>query len=183
MSKGKVILGEKRFALTLERICQQLIERYDSFENTCIIGIQERGAVFSDRIVDMLRSKGLTLFEYGKVDISFHRDDFRRREFPITPSVTEIDFLIEGKDVLLIDDVLYTGRSVHAAISSLQQFGRPSKVELLALVDRRFNRHFPIKTDFVGITVDAIEEAYVKVEWQHTNGKDQVKFFSKKEAS
>ena len=183
MSKGKVILGSKKFSLTLERICQQLIERYDAFDDTCIIGIQERGAVFSDRIVDMLREKGITSFQYGKIDISFHRDDFRRRDFPITPSVTEVDFIIEDKNVLLVDDVLYTGRSVHAAMSALQQFGRPARIELLALVDRRFNRHFPIRTDFVGITVDAIEDAYVKVEWAGSNGKDQVKFFSKKESS
>lgn len=183
MSKGKVILNEKKFALTLERICQQLIERYDLFENTCIIGIQDRGAIFSDRIVDLLRQKGYTSFKYGKLDISFHRDDFRRREVPITPSQTDIEFIVEDKDVLLIDDVLYTGRSVHAAMSALQQFGRPARIELLALVDRRFNRHFPIQADFEGISVDAIEEAYVKVEWSHLNGRDQIKFFSKKEPS
>ena len=183
MSKGKVILNEKRFVLTLERICQQLVERYDDFEDVCIIGMQERGAILSDRIVSMLRAKGFSNFKYGKLDISFHRDDFRRRSNPIAPSKTEIDFIIEEKDVLLIDDVLYTGRSVHAAMSALQQFGRPNRIELLALVDRRFNRHFPIKTDFVGITVDAIDDAYVKVEWSHMNGKDQIKFFSKKESS
>ena len=183
MSQGRVILKEKRFALTLERICQQLIERYDDFADTCIIGMQERGAIFSDRIVSLLKEKGVNSFEYGKLDISFHRDDFRRREVPIAPSKNEIEFIIEDKDVLLIDDVLYTGRSVHAAMAALQQFGRPARIELLALVDRRFNRHFPIKTDFVGITVDAIEEAFVKVEWKHLNGKDQIKFFSKKESS
>ena len=176
-------MNEKRFALTLERICQQLIERYDDFHGVCVIGIQERGAIFSDRIVRLLHDKGIASFQYGKLDISFHRDDFRRREFPIKPSVTDINFIIEDKEVLLIDDVLYTGRSVHAAMSALQQFGRPKRIELLALVDRRFNRHFPIKTDFEGITVDAIEEAYVRVEWSHLNGKDQIKFFSKKESS
>ena len=85
--------------------------------------------------------------------------------------------------VLLVDDVLYTGRSVHAAMSALQQFGRPARIDLLSLVDRRFNRHFPIRTDFLGLTVDAIDEAYVKVEWSHIDGKDQIKLFSKKESS
>ena len=183
MTKGRVILNEKKFALTLERLCQELIERFENFDEVCIIGIQERGAVFSDRIVEMLRQKGIDSFKYGKLDISFHRDDFRRRDFPIKPSVTDIEFIIEDKEVLLIDDVLYTGRSVHAAMTALQQFGRPSRIELLALVDRRFNRHFPIKADFEGITVDAIEDDYVKVEWRQINGKDQIKFFSKKEPS
>lgn len=183
MSRTRIILNEKKFGLTLGRICEQLIERYDQFENTCIIGIQDRGAIFSDRIVALLKEKGITNYDYGKVDISFYRDDFRKRDTPIAPKPMEIDFYIEDKKVLLIDDVLYTGRSVHAAISALQQFGRPAKIDLLSLVDRRFNRHFPIRADFVGITVDAIDEAYVKVEWQHLNGKDQIKIFSKKETS
>ena len=183
MSKPRIILSEKKFGLTLGRICEQLIERYDRFENTCIIGIQDRGAIFSDRVVELLHNRGIDQFEYGKVDISFYRDDFRRRDLPIAPKPMEIDFYIEDKQVLLVDDVLYTGRTIHAAISALQQFGRPAKIELLSLVDRRFNRHFPIKADFVGMTVDAIDEAYVKVEWQHLNGKDQIKLFSKKESS
>jgi len=183
MSKGKLILSQERFTLTCERICQQLIEKYDSFEDTCIIGIQDRGAIFSDRIVERLRDRKVTNFDYGKIDISFHRDDYRRRDRPIAPSETSMDFIIEEKKVILIDDVLYTGRSVHAAMSALQQFGRPSRIELLVLVDRRFNRHFPIKADITGITVDAIDEAYVKVEWSHLDGKDQIKLFSKKESS
>lgn len=183
MSKGRVILSQERFALTCERICQQLVERYDTFEDTCIIGIQDRGAIFSDRIEQLLHQRKVNAFSYGKLDISFHRDDYRKRERPLAPSETNIDFIIEDKKVILVDDVLYTGRSVHAAISALQQFGRPSRIELLVLVDRRFNRHFPIKADITGITVDAIDEAYVKVEWYHLDGKDQIKLFSKKESS
>jgi len=183
MSKGKVILSQERFALTCERICQQLIEKYDDFQDTCIIGIQDRGAIFSDRIVELLHQNKVKGLDYGKIDISFHRDDYRKRDRPLAPSATEIDFIIEEKKVILIDDVLYTGRSIHAAMSALQQFGRPSQIELLVLVDRRFNRHFPIHPDITGIAVDAIDEAYVKVEWSHLDGKDQIKLFSKKETS
>ncbi len=183
MSKGKIILNEQKFGLTLQRICEQLIERYGNFEHTCIVGIQDRGAIFSDRIVSLLDERGITTFDYGKLDISFHRDDYRKRDRPIAPSQTEIEFIIEDKHVLLVDDVLYTGRSVHAAMSALQQFGRPARIDLLSLVDRRFNRHFPIRADFIGLTADAIDEAYVKVEWSHIDGKDQIKLFSKKEAS
>lgn len=183
MGRSRVILKDEKFDLTINRICRQLIERYDDFEHTAIIGIQERGAIFSDRIVQRLKVLGVDSYKYGKLDISFYRDDFRRRDNPIAPSPTDIDFIIEDKEVLLVDDVLYTGRSIHAAISALQQFGRPSKIDLLTLVDRRFNRHFPIRADFVGLTVDAIDEAYVKVEWDDVNGKDQIKLFSKKEPS
>ena len=183
MNRGRVILNEEKFSLTLERICEQLIERFDHFDNTCLIGIQDRGAIFADRIVTLLKDRGVSNFKYGKLDISFHRDDYRRRDMSLVPKSTEIDFLIEDMDVLLIDDVLYTGRTVHAAISALQQFGRPASIELLTLVDRRFNRHFPIKADFTGVTVDAIDEAYVKVEWSHLDGKDQIKLFSKKETT
>ncbi len=180
MSKGKVILSEDRFKITMMRLCRQLIENYDDFQNTCMIGIQDRGAIFSDQIIHILKGEYNLGMDYGKLDISFHRDDYRRREFPLTPSETIMDFIVEDKKVILVDDVLYTGRTVHAAMSALQQFGRPAQVELLVFVDRRFNRHLPIQADYVGITVDAIDEAYVKVEWKHIEGGNQIKFFSKK---
>lgn len=179
MTKGKVILDQARFDITLKRMCHQLIENYNDFANTCIVGIQDRGAVFSDYIVDILKRENKVDVEYGKLDISFYRDDFRRRQFPITPSETIMDFIVEDKKVILVDDVLYTGRTVHAAMTALQQFGRPSQVELLVFVDRRFNRHLPIQADYTGVTVDAIDEAYVKVEWKHIDGKNRIKFFSK----
>ena len=181
MPKGKIILSELQFGFTIRRLCQQLVEEYDDFENTCIIGIQDKGAILSDRIHNVLATLVKDKIEYGKLDISFHRDDYRRRDRVLTRSPTEIDFIIEDKRVILIDDVLYTGRSVHAAMSALQQFGRPKSIELLTMVDRRFNRHFPIQSDYFGISVDAIDEAYVKVEWEHLNGKDQIIFFANKE--
>lgn len=180
MPKGKVILKPEKFDFTLRRLCHQLIENYDDFNNTCIIGIQDRGAILSDEIVKVLKEEMGVSVDYGKLDISFYRDDYRRRDQPISPSQTLIDFLVEGKKVILVDDVLYTGRTIHAAMTALQHFGRPERVELLVFVDRRFNRHLPISADYSGITVDAIEEAYVKVEWGHINGKNQIKFFSKK---
>ena len=102
------------------------------------------------------------------------------RDTPLKAAETKIDFLIENKQVLLVDDVLYTGRTVHAAMSALQDFGRPQKIEMLCMVDRRFNRHFPIKADYQGIVVDALDEAYVKVNWKEKHGEDQVLLFSGK---
>ncbi|MEL6389049.1 MAG: bifunctional pyr operon transcriptional regulator/uracil phosphoribosyltransferase PyrR [Bacteroidota bacterium] len=181
MSSGRVILNEQKFGFTLQRMCQQLIENYHDFTDTVIVGIQDRGALLSDRIVGMLESQTKSKLTYGKLDISFHRDDYRRRDDVIAPSPTTIDFIVENKNVILIDDVLYTGRSVHAAMSALQQFGRPGRIELLVFVNRRFNRHFPIKADYQGMSVDAIDDAFVKVEWEHLNGKDQILFFEHRE--
>ncbi|HQU61209.1 MAG TPA: phosphoribosyltransferase family protein, partial [Saprospiraceae bacterium] len=98
-------------------------------------------------------------------------------------SPTEIDFIVEDKRVVLVDDVLYTGRTVQAALTALNHYGRPLQVELLALVDRRFNRHLPIQSDYIGVTVDALDHAYVRVEWADTDGEDRVMLFAdKKEA-
>ena len=182
MNKGRVIMKPARFALTIDRLCHQLIENHDSFHDTCIIGIQPRGVALADRIhKNLLAITGGSKIDYGKLDITFYRDDFRQRLKPLRASVTEMDFIVEDKNVLLIDDVLYTGRTVQAAMTSLQHYGRPKKVELLSLIDRRFNRDLPIKADYIGMQVDALDEAYVKVEWQEQDGKDRVLIFPHKE--
>ncbi|MDX1476941.1 MAG: bifunctional pyr operon transcriptional regulator/uracil phosphoribosyltransferase PyrR [Saprospiraceae bacterium] len=180
MSRGRVILADERFALTIERLCRELIENYGDFSDSCIVGIQPRGIQMSDRIVKRLRQLvRAPKFDYGKLDITFYRDDFRTRDKPISGSTTEIDFLVEEKRVLLIDDVLYTGRTVQAALTAIQHYGRAGQVQLMAMIDRRFNRHLPIQCDYAGLIVDALDEAYVKVEWKETDGKDQIKLFSK----
>lgn len=179
MKKGKVILEKGKFQLTLERLSHELIENHDDFSNTCIIGIQERGVLLAERITSLIKKNHKKAkFEYGKLDITFYRDDFRRRDVPLSPSSTEIDFIIENKRVILVDDVLYTGRTVQAAMSALLDFGRPKQVELLTLVNRRFNRHLPIKADYTGLNVDALDEAYVRVEWNYNNNEDRILFFS-----
>lgn len=182
MEKGKIILANEQFNLTIHRLCHELIENYEDFSDTCIIGIQEKGVLLADRIQKNLsqlikKSK----IPYGKLDITFYRDDFRSRTKPIAASSTEVDFLVENMRVILIDDVLYTGRTVQAALSALQDFGRPKTVELLCLVDRRFNRHLPIKADYTGLTVDSLDEAYVKVDWEQIDGQDRILLFSTNE--
>lgn len=183
MEHGRVILTQGRFALTIDRLCHQLIETYDSFTDTCLIGIQPRGVAFASRIYQRLFDiTGVPNIEYGKLDITFYRDDFRQRDKPLRASVTEMDFLVEDKNVVLVDDVLYTGRTVQAALTALHHYGRPAKVELLALVDRRFNRDLPIKSDYTGVRVDALDEAYVKVEWKDTDGEDRILLFPRKQS-
>ena len=181
MEEPKVIMEKQRFGLTIDRLCHQLVESHPSFSNTCIIGIQEKGAIFSDRIKERIEVlyPGMD-FLYGKIDISFYRDDFRIRTKPLKVASTEIHFLVEGMHVILIDDVLYTGRTVHSAMAALMDFGRPASIQYMALVDRRFNRHLPVQADFKGVTVDAVDEAYVKVEWKHLNGEDRILLYSAK---
>jgi len=179
MRKGKVILDKGKFELTLKRLSFELIENHGDFSETCIIGIQERGVLLADRITEIVKQNSKKAkFKYGKLDITFYRDDFRRRDNPLSPSKTEIDFLIEDKRVILIDDVLYTGRTIHAAMSALMDFGRPQQVELLTLVNRRFNRHLPIKADYAGINVDALDDAYVRVDWDDDAAKNKILFFA-----
>lgn len=171
----RVILTNNQLSLTIERLCQQLIENHQEFTNTILLGLQPRGIHFSSRIhqrlTEILHDSNP---KYGVLDASFHRDDFRRNEKIIKPSETNIDFPIEGKRVVLIDDVLYTGRSIRAAMDALMTMGRPEKVELMVLIDRRFSRDLPIQADYVGKQIDSISSEKVKVEWEEQHGKTQI---------
>jgi pyrimidine operon attenuation protein/uracil phosphoribosyltransferase len=182
MQPGKILLNQDLFALVIERLCHQILEDWGDFSNACVIGIQPRGTLLSNRIHARLQELlGNKQIEYGKLDITFYRDDFRMPDGPLTPHPNEINFVVADKKVLLVDDVLYTGRTISAALSALQHYGRPNAVELLVLVDRRFNRQLPVQPDYVGISVDALDEAYVKVRWQEKHGEDAVLMFDKKQ--
>jgi pyrimidine operon attenuation protein/uracil phosphoribosyltransferase len=175
------LLDGQRFQITIQRLCHQLIENHDHFENSVILGIQPRGIFLAKRIIAELKNilPDVSL-ESGNLDITFFRDDFRRKEGLLIPSSTEINFIIEGKKVILVDDVLWTGRTIRAAMDALQSFGRPEKVELLTLVDRRFSRHLPIEADYIGIKVDTIDSQKVLVNWKETDHEDKVILLSEK---
>jgi pyrimidine operon attenuation protein / uracil phosphoribosyltransferase len=181
-SEGKKILSAGQFELTIERLCHQVLEDWGAdFANGCIVGIQPRGVLLADRIYERLKDlTGRTDIEYGRLDITFYRDDFRTHDKPLAPYPNDMNFMVAGKKVMLVDDVLYTGRTIQAALAAMQHYGRPQSVELLTLVDRRFNRHLPIQADYVGVVVDALDEAYVKVRWQKSHGTDEVLLFDKK---
>jgi len=184
MENGRVILSGKRFLLTIDRLCHQIIENHGAFSNSCIIGVQPRGVRFADRIHKrLIEITGSDKIDFGVLDVTFYRDDFRRRDTPLSAQKTEINFLVEDRNVLLIDDVLYSGRTIRAALDALQHYGRPQKVELVTLVDRRFNRHLPIQADYLGISVDAVDEALVKVEWKEYEEVDRILFFPKSKSS
>jgi len=169
------ILNQKDIQITIERLCQQLIEHHGDFKNTVIIGVQPRGTFLSNRIIAKLKQLlNTTNLESGSLDISFYRDDLRRRDEPIIPEIMDMNLSLEGKNVVLIDDVLFTGRSIRSAIDALMAFGRPKSVELLTLIDRRFSRDLPIQPNYVGRTIDAIDSERVIVEWKEVNGKDRI---------
>ena len=169
----KTILNEQQLAITIQRLTHQLLENHLDLENTVLIGIQPRGIYFSNRIVEQLRSQlGSKPILYGKLDITFYRDDVREGLHELNQ--TDIPFSIENKNVVLIDDVLWTGRTIRAALDALLAFGRPGKVELCILIDRRFSRQLPIQADYTGKSIDSIITQKVKVFWMEKDGKDEV---------
>jgi pyrimidine operon attenuation protein/uracil phosphoribosyltransferase len=177
----QVILDDQQVQLTMNRLAYQLIENHDQFSSTVLIGLQPRGIHVLERLKRILESVLGHSVTCGQLDITFYRDDFRRREKPLIPSATNIDFAIEGKHVVLIDDVLYTGRTIRSGLDALLAFGRPNSVELLVLVDRRFQRDLPIQADYVGKSVDTLDTERVSVEWSQIEGSDKVVLFTPKE--
>lgn len=171
----KVLLNAKEINIILHRLACQLIEKHNDFSNTVLIGIQPRGKFLANRLAEILKSEyHIKDIQLGLLDITFFRDDFRRGEKPLEANTTEINFLVEDKNIVFIDDVLYTGRSIRAALTAIQSFGRPNEIELLTLIDRRFSRHLPIQPDYRGRQVDAIDKEKVKVNWLEHDGEDAV---------
>ena len=171
----KVLLTSKEVNIILNRLACQLIENHLDFSNTVLIGIQPRGTFLAERLKNLLEKEyQVKNIQLGFLDITFFRDDFRSREKTLEANKTQINFLVENKKVVFIDDVLYTGRSINAALTAIQSFGRPSEIELLVLIDRRFSRHLPIQPDYRGRQVDAINNEKVKVHWQEQDGEDAV---------
>jgi len=174
MSK-KTLLNAKDIEIILHRLACQLIENHNDFSNTVLIGLQPRGTFLAKRLLSLLKNEyQIEEIQLGSLDITFYRDDFRRRENPLEANTTEIDFLVEDKKVVFIDDVLFSGRSVRAALTAIQSYGRPKSVELLVLIDRRFSRDLPIQPNYRGRQVDAINEEKVLVTWKETHKKDAV---------
>ena len=180
MQKLTLLDGQK-FQITIQRLCHQLIENHNDFSESAIVGIQPRGAYLAKRIGDELRRlQPKAKILHGNLDITFFRDDIRTNKDLPQASATEIDFIIENKNVVLVDDVLWTGRTIRAALDALLAFGRPRKVELLVLVDRRFSRQLPIEPDYIGIQVDSVDSQKVLVSWEETDKKDQIILLSEK---
>ena len=172
----KSILSESQVEITVRRLARQIYENHLELNDTVIIGLQPRGIFLSDKIVEELRQLFPGTINYGKLDITFYRDDVRT-ELHVA-NKTDIPFSIEGKQVVLIDDVLFTGRTIRAALDALLDFGRPSKVELCVLIDRRFNRELPIQPDYCGRAIDTFASQKVKVRWKEKDDKNEVVLIS-----
>ena len=171
----RVLLSDKKIEIILKRLASQLIEKFIDFDEVVLVGLQPRGIHLLDRLVKLLENDyHIQKVIYGKLDITFFRDDFRRKEKPLVPSITNIDFSIENKIVVLVDDVFFTGRTVRSGLDAIMTFGRPLSVEFLTLVERRFTQHLPIKADYIGQSIDTINEEKVSVLWKENDGEDQI---------
>jgi pyrimidine operon attenuation protein / uracil phosphoribosyltransferase len=161
----RLILDSRLLDITITRLCQQLIENHGTFEQSVLLGLQPRGILLADRIRKKLSELTDKDVPTGYLDTTFYRDDFRRRETPLKANTTHVPFIIEDRKVILIDDVLFTGRSIRAALDAMIAFGRPKKVELLVLIDRKYTRDLPIESHYVGRHVNTILSQKVLVEW------------------
>lgn len=179
MSK-KVLLDAKEIDIILHRLACQLIENHGDFSETVLIGIQPRGVSVLNRLQTILQNENkLTNLSIGQLDITFFRDDFRRRDEPLEANKTSIDTILENKRVVLIDDVLFTGRSIRAALTAIDSYGRPSDIELLVLIDRRFSRNLPIQPTYLGKQVDAVNNEKVNVAWHENKSKNAIYLIQK----
>ena len=172
---SKIILNSNQLNILINRLVCQLIENHNDFSNTVLIGLQPRGVFFLNRIISLLKNKyNCKNINYGLLDITFFRDDFRRHNKPLNPNISDMNVKIESKSVVLIDDVLYTGRSIRAALTAIETYGRPKFIELLILIDRRFSRELPIHPNYTGVKVDSIQNDRVKVNWKDNESEDSV---------
>lgn len=168
----RLLLKPPLLSIVIRRLCEELIENHEGFDNTVLIGLQPKGVFLAEEIKQQLEIILGKEIKLGHLDTTFHRDDFRRRDAPLKPNATKIDFVIEDKEVILIDDVLYTGRSVRSAMDAMNAFGRPKLVELLVLIDRIYARDLPIQAHYIGKKVNTIDSQRVQVEWKGLQGEE-----------
>ena len=171
---SKILLSEKKLEIILNRLCHQLKEKHGDFSKTILIGLQPRGTLLLDRLITILNKQGFKDLKHGKLDTTFFRDDYRTSEKPLNANRTEMNEVVEGMDVVFVDDVLFTGRSIRSALTAIDVYGRPNSIELLVLIDRRFSRHLPIQPDYLGVQIDALQGDRVRVVWSNNPVKNIV---------
>ena len=167
---NKKILDASKLSLILNRLASQLFENHNDFSDTVLIGIQPRGKILSEKIKNLLESSyDIKDIKLGFLDITFFRDDFRTKSDVLIPNETNFKLNVNNKKVVFIDDVLYTGRTIRAALTAIESFGRPKSIELLILINRRYSRELPIQADYKGFNVDVYEDQKVYVNWSEKN--------------
>ena len=172
--KEREILNTTEINILISRLTRQLIENHNLFEESILIGVQPRGIFVANRLQQKLKELSGIDVTTGAIDTTFFRDDFRRKDKPLLPSVNNLDFSIENKRIILVDDVLFSGRTIRAAMDALMTFGRPTSIELLVLIDRRFSRNLPIESNYVGKYIDTLSSEKVEVMWKETDEIDKV---------
>lgn len=171
MAEPRILLESADIARALKRIAHEIIERNRGLESVVLVGIRTRGVPLARRIQAHLEQIESDQVPVGALDIALHRDDFHLRSS--APQSSQIAFDISGKTVILVDDVLFTGRTIRAALDALGDFGRPQSVQLAVLVDRG-HRELPIRADFVGKNTPTSLEERVQVRLEETDGDDEV---------
>jgi pyrimidine operon attenuation protein/uracil phosphoribosyltransferase len=176
---GRILLDGEAIGRTLSRIAHEIIERNDDLETVALVGIHTRGVPLSQRLRRLIEERAAVELDLGQLDITFHRDDVHVREGqppkrrqPVVRD-TKLDFELEGRTVILVDDVLYTGRTIRAAIDALLDYGRPARVQLAVLADRG-HRELPIRPDYVGKNLPTSRNERVQVQLVEIDEIDQV---------
>lgn len=165
----QVLLTQQQIHSTVSRLAQDLTDRHGLADSILFVGIQRGGVVVAEELIRALRAIHPEVsYAFGQLDITFYRDDFRQNI--LAPDVMNLPFSIENKIVVLIDDILFTGRTIKAALDALLDYGRPARVELCVLVDRREHRQFPIQADYVGLTLPTEKHQKLKLVDDQTGG-------------
>ena len=181
MTEQKVVLDGDDMRRTLVRIAHEIAERNCEPDELAIVGIHRRGAILARRLHDLLGDLLDAHVPLGEIDISFYRDDLGRRSEAPVVHATKIDFPLDGRTVVVVDDVLFTGRTVRAAIDALFDYGRPARVQLAVLADRG-HRELPFRADFVGKNLPTARSERVNVHVEELDGTDEVTITSHQEA-
>src|SRR5689334_14681278 len=183
---GRILLDGEAIGRTLSRIAHEIIERNDELDTVALVGIHTRGVPLAHRLRRLIEERAGVELELGQLDITFHRDDVHvrggqapRRAQPVVRD-TKLDFDLEGRTVILVDDVLYTGRTIRAAIDALFEYGRPARVQLAVLADRG-HRELPIRPDYVGKNLPTSRGERVQVELVEIDEIDRVLLVAERE--
>jgi len=166
----KIILDNEQLQLTIQQLSQAVIKNHSNFNEMVLVGIQQGGVILADELVKLLQKH--QAIQYGQLDITFYRDDIRTKI--LAPDTMNLSFSIENKVVILVDDVLFTGRTIKAALDVLLDYGRPAKVELLVLIDRKEHRQFPIQADYVGVTIPTNKTDKIKLSTDERGNKQVI---------
>lgn len=171
--KSNTLLGADEITLAVNRISLQILEKNQNVDNLVIVGIHTCGVFLAQRIRKFIKEQTSTLIPFGSLDINLYRDDWSLMSQNPVVRTTDIGFPVEGKDVMLVDDVLFTGRTIRAAMEALMDYGRPSSIQLAVLIDRG-GRELPIQADYLGLTTTVRPDERIQVLFREQGGEDKV---------